>query len=105
MEGKICYQVVSILIDTTSNYSYISNDVIDKCGLNKEVHKGSWLVQLAICTKKIDHYWVRSCAFELNVVSTLLPLNILLLGSYVMLLGMDWLYIQKNKVEFNDMAI
>ena len=44
MEGKICDQVVSILIDPGSNYSYISPDLVDKGCLSKEVHLQSWLV-------------------------------------------------------------
>ena len=52
MNGKLCDQVISILIDPGSNYSYVSPDVVDKCGLSKEMHAESWLVQLAIGTKK-----------------------------------------------------
>jgi len=44
MDGKLCDQVVSILIDHESNYSYVSANLVDKCGLNKEVHAESWLV-------------------------------------------------------------
>ncbi len=44
MDGKICHQVVSILIDNGSNYSYINPNLVDKCGLRKEVHVESWLV-------------------------------------------------------------
>jgi len=32
-------------------------------------------------------------------------LNVLLLGSYNMLLGMDWLYLHRTKVDFYDKAI
>jgi len=35
MEGKLCDQVVSILIDRGSNYIYISLDMVHKCCLNK----------------------------------------------------------------------
>ena len=35
MDGKLCDQVVSILIDLVSNYSYINLDLMDKCGLRK----------------------------------------------------------------------
>ena len=66
MDNKICDQVVSILIDLRSNYSYINPDLVDKCGLNKEVHAESWLVQFGTCTHKRVHHWVRPCAFELN---------------------------------------
>jgi len=32
MDGKLCDQVVSILIDLGSNYSYINPDLVVKCG-------------------------------------------------------------------------
>ena len=35
MEVKPCDQVVSILINPGSNYSYVNIDLLDKCGLNK----------------------------------------------------------------------
>jgi len=38
VDGKICDQVVSILIELGSNYSYVKPYLVDKCGLNKEVH-------------------------------------------------------------------
>jgi len=44
MDDKLSDQVVSILIDPGSNYSYLSPDLVDKCGLNKEVHAESWLM-------------------------------------------------------------
>jgi len=44
IDGKLCDQVVSILTDPGSNYSYVSPDLVDKCGFNKEVHADSWLV-------------------------------------------------------------
>ena len=105
MGGKLCDQVVSILIDLRSNYSYVSPDLVDKCGLNKEVHVEYWLVQLAIGTKKRVHHWVRVCTFELNGVPTLTYLNILSLGSYSMLLGMDWVYLHRTKVDCYDKPI
>ena len=80
MEGQICDQVVSILIDPRSNYSYISPDLVGKCGLNKKLHEESWLVKLVIGTNKKFHHWVRAYAFELNVMSTSMHLNVVLLG-------------------------
>jgi len=46
MDGKLCDQFVSLLIDPRSNYSYVNPDIVDKCGFNKEVHVESWLVQV-----------------------------------------------------------
>ena len=56
MDGNLCDQVVYIFIDLESNYSYVSPNLVDKCGLNKEVHAESWLVQLATGTKKRVHH-------------------------------------------------
>jgi len=44
MDSKLFDQVVSIFINPGSNYSYINPDLVDKCGLRKEVHVESWLV-------------------------------------------------------------
>ena len=52
MEGKICDQYICILIEPRSNYSYVSPELVDKCGLNKEVQVEYWSVQLATGTKK-----------------------------------------------------
>eukprot|EP00253_Pinus_taeda_P030183 PITA_30183 len=105
MESKLCDQVVSILIDPISNYSYVSLDLMDKCVLNKEVHAKLWLVQLDTCIKKRVYHWVRTCAFELNGMPTTTHLNVLPLGSYNMLLGMDWLYLHRTKVDYYDNSI
>eukprot|EP00253_Pinus_taeda_P032681 PITA_32681 len=105
MDSKLFDQVVYILIDSGSNYSYVNPDLVDKCGLNKEVHAESWLVQLAIGTKKQVHHWVRVCAFYFNGMPTTTHLNVLLLGSYSVLLDMAWLYLHRTKVDCYDKSI
>ena len=52
MDGKIFDQLVSISIDPRSNYSYVNPDLVDKCGMNKEVHVEFCLVQFATSNKK-----------------------------------------------------
>eukprot|EP00253_Pinus_taeda_P019218 PITA_19218 len=86
MDGKLCDQVIYILIDPGSNYSYINPNLVDKCGLRKKVHAESCLVQSAIGAKKRVHHWVRARTFELSVVPTRTHLNVLPLGLYSMLL-------------------
>ena len=44
MDSKIFDQVISIWIYPGSNYSYVSPDLVDNCGLSKELHVESWLV-------------------------------------------------------------
>ena len=105
MDSKICDQVVSILIDTGSNYIYVNPNLVDKSGLNKDVHVEYWLVQLDIGTKKRVHHWVRVCSFQLNVMPTSTHLNALPLGSYNTFLGMDCLYLHKTRVDCYDKVI
>lgn len=56
-------------------------------------------------TKKGVYDWVIACAFKLNGMPTSTNLNILSLGSYSILLGMDWLYLQRTKFDCYDKAI
>lgn len=70
-----------------------------------EVQAEYWLVELSIGTKKRVHHWVRACALDLNGIHALAYLNILPLGSYSMLLGMEWLYLHRTKVDCYDKAI
>ena len=69
------------------------------------MHVESWLVQLDTRTRRRVHHWVRSYAFELNGMPTSTHLNLIPLGSYSMLLGMDSLFINMNKVDFYEKAI
>ena len=79
----IFVKVVSILFDLGSSYNYVNPDLVYKCGLTKEVHVESRLVQLATGTKKRFHHWIRACAFELNGMPTLTHLNVLSLDHIV----------------------
>jgi len=98
MDVKLCDQVISILIEPGSNYNYASPDLVDTCCLSKELHVEAWLVQLATCIKKRVHHWVRACACDLSGIPTATHLKVLLLG-------MDWLYIHRTKVECYDKSI
>lgn len=62
-------------------------------------------MQLATGTKKRVHHWVRDFAFELNGMPKSTHLNVLPLQSYNILLGMDWLFIHRTKVDFYDKVI
>jgi len=105
MDNKLCDKVGYILIEPRSNCSYVSPHLVDKCGLNKEVHAEYLLVQLAIGTKKRVYHWVRSYAFELDGMPTSTRLNVFPLGSYNMVLGMDWLYVHRTKVDCYEKSI
>jgi hypothetical protein len=96
MEGMISNHLVSILIDPGSNLSYVSPQTVEKCNLQPVKHTKSWLVQLATGTKRKVTEVLPACQFILSGLSTQETLNILPLGSYDMLIGMDWLVLPIN---------
>ena len=82
IEGKILNTSISILIDPGAYRSYVLLKILDECKLGKFKHDKPWMVQLATSTKRKVLEIVKYC--EVN-------LNILPLGSYDMLISMDWL--------------
>ena len=82
---------ISILIDPRSTHNYISPKVVEICAYNKTNHSKSWLVQLATRTKRKVSELVEKCPLEMGGLSTCANLNILPLGLYDILIGMDWL--------------
>jgi hypothetical protein len=89
MEGMITNHLVSILIDPGSNLSYIAPKAVDKCKLEPHKHAKPWLVQLATDTKRKVMEFIPSCRFTMSEFPTQETLNILPLGSYDLLIGMD----------------
>ena len=86
IEGKISNASISSLIDPGAFQRYGSPKILDTCKLNKEKHEKSWLVQLATSTKRKVSELVKGCELDLNGFPTKVDLNILLLGSYDVLI-------------------
>ena len=86
---KIFEQSVSILIDPSSTHSYITPRVVEICAFKKVKHRKSWLVQLATGTKRKASEVVEKCPLVMNGLNTCVDLNVLSLGSYDVLIGMD----------------
>ena len=99
MEGMITNHLVSILIYPSSNLSYIASQAIDKCKLQLVRHVKPWLVQLATGTKRKVVEVIPSCQFIMDGFPTQATLNILPLGSYNLLIGIDWLATYKSKLD------
>jgi hypothetical protein len=91
VEGKILNNLVSILIDSVASHCYIDPNIVHILHLEKSKHGKASLVQLATGTKRTIHDMVKSCSISLNGVNTSIDINIIQLGSYVILIGMDWL--------------
>jgi hypothetical protein len=65
--------------------------MVESLHLPRSKHVKSWLVQLATRAKRKFNEMVKSCLMDMNGLNTREDLNILPLGSYDCLIGMDWL--------------
>ena len=91
VEGMINNHAFTILIDYGDSHSYIDPRVVESLQLSKRKHENSWLVQLAIGTKRKVTELFKSCPVDMNGLSTNVELIVLPIGSYDCLIGMDWL--------------
>jgi hypothetical protein len=99
IEGMIFNHLVSVLIDPGSNLSYIAPRAVDKCKLQPQKKTKSWLVQLATGTKRKVVEAIPTYQLMLGEFPTQANLNVLPLGSYDMLIGMEWLAAHKDKLD------
>jgi hypothetical protein len=91
VEGMINNQNIAILIDSGSSHSYIDPKMVESLHLLRRKHGKFWLVQLAIRAKRKVNEMVKSYLMNMNGMNTREDLNILPLGSYDYLIGIDWL--------------
>jgi hypothetical protein len=91
VEGMINNQTIAILIDSGTSHSYIDPNMVESLHLPRNKNGKSWLVQLATGDKRKVNEMVKSCLMDMNGLNTRANLNILPLGSYDYLIGMDWL--------------
>jgi hypothetical protein len=91
VEGKIDNQPITILIDYGASHSYIDPNLVEIFHLQRRKHGKSWLVQLATGAKRRINELVKDCPIDMNGLNTKVYLNIIPLGSYDCLIGMDWL--------------
>eukprot|EP00253_Pinus_taeda_P001879 PITA_01879 len=90
-EGKISNLTISILIDPGATLSYVNPKVVERCNLQSVKFKNPWLVQLATGAKRRVTARINDCSFTIADQLITADLNILPLGSYDILIGMDWL--------------
>ena len=99
VEGTLKQIPISILIDPSTSLSYVSPRIVERCKLQKCKFQKSWLVQLATGTKRKVIDCVKGCEMNMNGLDTQENLNILPLGYYDLLIGMDWL--ENHRVVLN----
>jgi hypothetical protein len=91
VEGMINNQTIAILIDSRASHSYIDPNMVESFHLPRRKHGKSWLVKLATRAKRKVNEMVKPCLMDMDGLNTREDLNILPLGSYDYLIGMDWL--------------
>ena len=89
VEGMIKNQTISILIDSRSFHSYIDPKMVESFHLPRSEHGIYSLMKLATGAKRKFNEMVKSCLMNMNGMSTREDLNILPVGSYDCLIGMD----------------
>ena len=82
---------ISILIDLSACRRYVSPKIVDESKLGKLKHDKPWMVQVATGAKQKVLEIVKECEVNLNGFPMKENLNILPLGSYDLLIGMDWM--------------
>eukprot|EP00253_Pinus_taeda_P019224 PITA_19224 len=90
-EGKISNLTISVLIDPGATLSYVSPKIVERCNLQSVKFKNPWLVQLATGAKRRVTAKISDCSFTIAEQLVIADLNVLPLGSYDILIGMDWL--------------
>jgi hypothetical protein len=91
VEGMINSHAFNILIDIGAIHNYIDPKVVEILKFPIIKHGKSFLVQLATGAKRKVVEMVKSCPVDMNGISTKEDFNILALGSYDCIIGMDWL--------------
>jgi hypothetical protein len=91
VEGKINDQPISILIGSGDSHSYLDPKMVEIFQLLRSKLGKPWLVQLALGEKRKINEMVEACPMEMNGLRKKDDLNIIPLGSYDFLIGMDWL--------------
>jgi hypothetical protein len=91
VESMINNQTITILIGSGASQSYIDPRMVEIFHLPRGKHGKYWLEQLATRARRKVVDFVKSFPVDMNGLSTRAELNILPLGSYDCLIGMDWL--------------
>jgi hypothetical protein len=89
VEGKIDNHPIVILIDSRVSHSYIDPNLVERFHLKRRKHGKSWLVHLATRAKRRINEFFKDFPMDMNGLSTKEDLNIIPLGSYFFLIGMD----------------
>ena len=95
----------SVLFDSSASDSFISPSLVQRCGLVAMRQVDRWQVELATGSKVAIDSLVRSCCLDLGTFITTVDLPILPLGSYDIVLGMDWLATHEVNIDWHHKVV
>lgn len=104
-KGKISNLTTTVLIDPGDTLSYIIPKVVEHCKLKPIKFKNLWPVQRDIGSKRQVLAKVNNCSLKIVGQPIMADLNVLPLGSYDVLIRMDWLEKHRSLVNYKTKTI
>ena len=98
--GKVNSVNLKILFDPGATDSFISPYALDKCGLASCEHDDFELVKMVSRVKQAVGLKVRGCQVDLGVCTTKLDAYVTNLGTYDLIVSMDWLDGHRDFMDF-----
>jgi hypothetical protein len=97
--GMLNHVNVKISFDSGATDSFISPSTLEKSGLAAYKHDDLKQVEMALGEKQAIVPSVDNCLLDLAVCTTRLKVYIMALGTYDLIIGMDWLEAHRTMVD------
>jgi predicted aspartyl protease len=97
--GMLNHVNVKILFDSGATDSFISPCALEKCGLAAYEHDDFKQVEMASGEKQAVGPSIDNCLVDLGVCTTRLKVYVTALGTYDLIIGMDWLESHRAMVD------
>jgi hypothetical protein len=97
--GTLNHVNVKILFDYGSTNNFISPSALEKCGLAAYEHDDFKQFKMDLGEKQVVVPSVDNCLVDLGVCTTRLKVYVNALGTYALIIGMDWLESHRAMVD------
>ena len=87
------------MFDSSATDSFISPSLVAKCKLEVVKKDRGWKVELASGTKISTDFVVHKCGLSIGGFDTSVELHVIPLGSYDVVLGIDWLSSHRASID------
>ena len=101
IEGKLNDLSISILIDSLASYSYANTNVVERYKLVRSKFLKNIMVLLAMGMRRKITSVVKDCCFIMDGLHTNFDWDIIHLGLYDFLIGMNWIELHHVILDFH----